>query len=124
MSDELTPLQLRSTCDPSLLGCSSSQEMTILEKIIGQERAARSLNFGLGIDTRGFNIYVAGLPGTGRTTTVRRFLEDRARTAKVPSDWCYVNNFKDPSRPQALKLPPGRAKEMQSDINHLIDGIK
>ncbi|MFN2147867.1 MAG: AAA family ATPase [Anaerolineales bacterium] len=124
MSDELTPLQLRSTCDPSLLGCSSSQEMTILEKIIGQERAARSLNFGLGIDTRGFNIYVAGLPGTGRTTTVRRFLEDRARTAKVPSDWCYVNNFKDPSRPQALKLPPGRAKEMQSDISHLIDGIK
>jgi lon-related putative ATP-dependent protease len=124
MSDELTPLQLRSTCDPSLLGCSSSQEMTILEKIIGQERAARSLNFGLGIDTRGFNIYVAGLPGTGRTTTVRRFLEDRARTAEIPSDWCYVNNFKDPSRPQALKLPPGRAKEMQSDISHLIDGIK
>jgi lon-related putative ATP-dependent protease len=124
MSDELTPRKLRSTCDPSLLGCSSSQEMTILEKIIGQERAARSLDFGLGIHTKGFNIYVAGLPGTGRTTTVRRFLEDRARTAEVPSDWCYVNNLKDPSRPQSLKLPPGRAKEMQSDINHLIDGIK
>jgi lon-related putative ATP-dependent protease len=124
MKHELTTEQLRYTCDPESLGCVSSKEISALERIIGQERAARSLEFGLGIDTAGFNIYVAGLPGTGRTTTVHRFLEDRAKAADVPSDWCYVNNFKDPSRPQALTLPPGRAKELQSDLSHLIDAIK
>jgi lon-related putative ATP-dependent protease len=123
MTNELTAEQLRYSCDPDSLGGTSSKEMNALERIIGQERAARSLEFGLGIDTQGFNIYVAGLPGTGRTTTVRRFLEERAKAAEVPSDWCYVNNFKDPARPQALRLPPGRAREFQTDLNHLIDGI-
>ena len=68
----------------------------------------RALKFGLGIKERGFNIYVAGLPGTGRTTAVERFLEDVAKGEPAPSDWCYVNNFRDSSRPNAIQLPAGR----------------
>jgi len=124
MTKELTPEQLRSACDPASLGCTSSQDVKSLERIIGQDRAARSLEFGLGIGTPGFNIYVAGSPGTGRTTTVRRFLEDRAKGAETPQDWCYVNNFKDPYRPKALALPAGRARELHSDVAHLIQAIE
>lgn len=124
MITELPVEKLRWICDPQIMGCNTSEEMKTLETIIGQERAVRSLQFGLGIKELGFNIYVAGLPGTGRTTAVERFLEDVAREKTIPHDWCYVNNFRDSYRPQALRLPPGRAKELRADMKSLVEGAR
>jgi hypothetical protein len=124
MVKELSAERLRRTCDPQMLGCATSQEMRPLETIIGQKRAVRSLQFGLGIKELGFNIYVAGVPGTGRTTAVKRFLEDVARDQPVPHDWCYVNNFRDAYRPNALRLPPGRSSELQADMRRLVEGAQ
>jgi lon-related putative ATP-dependent protease len=124
MPNEVPLEKLRGICDPQKLGCSSSQEVTALETIIGQERAVKSLNFGLGIKNSGFNIYVAGLPGTGRTTAVKGFLEEIAKDEPVPDDWCYVNNFRDPQRPHALRLPPGLATKLQTDIQNLVEMVK
>jgi lon-related putative ATP-dependent protease len=121
MVKELPADKLRIKCDPQVLACSTSEEMSVLETIIGQERAVRSLQFGLGIKELGFNIFVAGLPGSGKTTAVKRFLDEIAKEKPVPSDWCYVNNFKDPHRPKALRLPPGRATELQRDMKGLIE---
>jgi lon-related putative ATP-dependent protease len=118
---ELRPEELRKTCDPQLLGCSTSEEMYTLETIIGQERAVRALQFGLGIKNSGFNIYVAGPPGTGKTTAIEQFLEAVAKGQPVPGDWCYVNNFEDAYRPDALRLPPGRAGNLQADMKNLIE---
>src|SRR5574341_1050715 len=98
MIPELTVEKLRKKCDTQSLGCVSSAEVGPLQAIIGQERAVRALRFGLGIKDTGFNIYVTGLPGTGRTTDVKRFMEETARNAPTPPDWCYVNNFLDPYR--------------------------
>jgi lon-related putative ATP-dependent protease len=117
---ELSVEQLRQVCDPAMIECATSQEMQTLETIIGQERAVKALHFGLGIKESGFNIYVAGLPGTGRTTAVKRFLEELARNQPVPDGWCYANNFRDAYRPQALRLPPGRAGTFQADMKSLI----
>jgi lon-related putative ATP-dependent protease len=114
--------QLRRVCDPSILQYTSSGQVQALETIIGQERAVKALRFGLGIKDRGFNIYVSGLPGTGRTTAIRRFLEEVARDKPVPDGWCYVNNFRDPYRPQVLRLPPVRARELQADLKRLVSG--
>ncbi|HID86019.1 MAG TPA: ATP-dependent protease, partial [Anaerolineae bacterium] len=124
MIGELPVEKLRNVCDPMVIGCETSEEMKPLDIIIGQERAVRSLQFGLGIKELGFNIYVAGLPGTGRTTAVKRFLEEEAKDQPVPRDWCYVNNFRDPYRPKALSLPPGRAKELQTDMRGLVEGTR
>ena len=124
MVSELPVERLRRVCDPQMLLCDTSEEIGPLEIIIGQERAVRSLQFGLGIKELGFNIYVAGVPGTGRTTAVRGFLEELAKGKPVPSDLCYVNNFRDPYRPKALCLPPGRAKELQEDMRGLIQGAQ
>jgi hypothetical protein len=66
MVDELSPEKVRSICDPSLIHCKTTKELVPSNEIIGQERAIRALNFGLGIKERGFNIYVAGLPGSAR----------------------------------------------------------
>ena len=124
MLNELPVEKLRLECDPKLIRCETTEEMTILEEIVGQERAVRALKFGLDIKERGFNIYVAGLPGSGRTTAVRDFLEEMAKGKPVPSDWCYVNNFVDPFVPRAIKLPPGRGKEFQRNIKNFIDEVR
>ncbi|MBM4467523.1 MAG: ATP-dependent protease [Chloroflexi bacterium] len=124
MAQELPVDKLRRICDPQMLGCETTEEMKPLETIIGQERAVRALEFGLGIQEFGFNIYVAGQPGTGKTTAVKRFLEEVAKDKAVPPDWCYVNNFRDPYRPHALRLPPGRGREFQKEVKNLVEGAR
>ena len=124
MTQELSVDMLRRICDPQKLGCETTEEMEPLETIIGQKRAVRALDFGLGIKETGFNIYVAGPPGTGKTTAVKRFLEEVAKEKAVPSDWCYVYNFRDSYRPSALSLPAGRAKEYRADMRALVEGAK
>ena len=121
MVPELPVDKLRKVCDFRTLHWKSSAEARPLEAIIGQERAVRSLRFGLGIRELGFNIFVAGLPGTGRTTAVRKFLIEEAKDKPVPDDLCYVNNFQDSSRPKALKLPAGKARQFQKDMRSLVE---
>lgn len=118
-----TPLsvdKLRNVCDPSTLGIKCTDEMPALEGIIGQQRAVRALEFGLEIPDDGFNIYVAGVPGTGKMTAIQSFLEERAAREPVPPDWCYVNNFDDPYEPSVLKLPAGTGIVLQRDMRNLV----
>ena len=112
--------KLRKVCDPAWMGGSDSSQIGTLKTIIGQERAVKALRFGLGIKDKGFNIYVSGSPGTGRTTAIERFLEEAASKQPAPSDWCYVNNFQDSYHPRILRLPPGQAAQFQADMDRFI----
>ncbi len=120
MTSELSVEMLRKTVEPSGM-CATTEDLTPLKEVIGQKRATRALKFGLEIKQVGFNIYVSGLPGTGRKTAVKSFLEDVASTKPVPSDWCYVNNFQNPYEPKAIKLPAGEGKEFQHDIKSFVE---
>jgi lon-related putative ATP-dependent protease len=122
--NELTPTQLRRTCNPDFLKCNNTSELEPLQEIIGQERAVRALNFGLGIKDKGFNIYVSGYQGTGRTTAVQNFLEKIAKTQPTPQDWCYVNNFADEYTPKAIRLESGKAKVFQKDMKTFVEDAK
>lgn len=104
--------------------CESTKNLEPLAEIIGQDRAVRALKFGLGIKTDGFNVYVAGYPGTGRKTAVKAFVEAQAKLQPVPSDWCYVNNFCNPYEPQAIQLPPGKGKEFREDMKSFIENSR
>jgi lon-related putative ATP-dependent protease len=104
--------------------CKTTQELAPLSEIIGQERAVRALKFGLGIRDQGFNIYVAGFPGTGRKTAVKNFVEEIARVEPVPPDWCYVNNFSNQYEPKAIQLPAGKGKEFRDNVKNLIESIR
>ncbi len=121
---ELPPEKLRLECDPSFMKCETTRDLVPLKEIIGQERAVRALKFGIGIKDHGFNIYVAGLPGTGRTTAVKDFVEEIARSEPVPPDWCYVNNFSNQYEPKAIRLPAGKGKEFRDDVKSLVENAR
>jgi lon-related putative ATP-dependent protease len=124
MVNEIPAAQLHWICDPQVFKFNTSEEIVAPKTIFGQERAANSLRFGLGIKAEGFNIYVAGMPGTGRTSMVEHFLEQIAKDQPTSSDWCYVNNFMEPSRPEAVCLPTGSARQFQQDIRTLMESVK
>jgi len=119
--EELKPSELRAVCDASLLTCETTEHVVPLQTIIGQERAVKALKFGLDIREKGFNIYVAGWPGTGRTTAVRSFLEEFAKGKPLPSDWCYVNNFRNTYQPKALRFPAGSGSTFKKDVRSLVE---
>jgi Cdc6-like AAA superfamily ATPase len=120
MIPELPVDKYTCSCDPQDIGCSSSAEVDVLDTIIGQERAVRALQFGLGIKVKGFNIFASGLPGTGRTTAIESYLEEIASKEAVAVDWCYVNDFHDNYRPNALRLPAGKAGQFRADMDSLV----
>jgi lon-related putative ATP-dependent protease len=124
MSRKLSPERAGWRCPPDLVGCRCTEELPPTGEIIGQERAVKALQFGLRAKRRGFNIYVAGYPGTGRKTAILSFLEELAKRMPTPPDWCYVNNFKDPSRPRALRLPPGKGTAFKRAMEAFVEEMR
>lgn len=110
--------------DPAELGFAHTGELEPLTDIIGQDRAVEALEFGLKMNSAGFNLYVCGPPGTGKGTLVRQMVKQLAQAAPAPSDWCYVNNFQDPSRPLCLSLPAGQGASFQRAMADFIDGLR
>ena len=111
---------LRKECDPSSLNFASTAELEPLEDIIGQERAVRAMKFGLKIDTRGYNIFMSGMTGTGKTSYAVNCVKKIAKDEKVPDDWCYIYNFENPNQPKAINLPAGLGKVFKKDMEEFI----
>ncbi len=120
----LTPDRLRACCDPSLLPADSTADFEPDIGIIGQPRAARAIEFALGVRANGYNLFVAGEPGTGRNTSVQIAVDQAAAERPVPDDWCYVHNFDSPDEPRALRLPAGRGCELRRDMEALLEELK
>jgi lon-related putative ATP-dependent protease len=124
MIKELEYTQVRKTCPPDFITCEATDELEPLVEIIGQDRAVKALQFGLDIKEEGFNLYVAGMPGTGKKTAIVTYLEQRAKGMPTPSDWCYVYNFEDAQKPNALQLPAGMGQEFVSNVERFVDEAK
>ena len=114
--DKLTRL-----CDPDDLGFDTTEELAPLEGTIGQERAVSALGLALDVEAAGFNLFISGIPGTGRNTAVRSHLENAAIDRPVPPDWGYVHNFQDPSQPVAISLPSGMIRVLVHDMDDLVN---
>jgi len=121
---ELAPEELTFVCDPDQFEFKTTNDLPALQKIIGQDRAVRAIDFGVEIPNYGFNIYAMGPAGTGKTTTVRRFLDRKAAQEPVPDDWCYVHNFVDPKRPRAIQLPAGYGNRLRDDMAEFVRDLQ
>lgn len=113
--------QLSHNCDPSSLGFETTADLAPVEDVtLGQERALDSIEFGLDMETAGFNLYIAGRPGTGRNSSIMAHATRKAKSQNPPDDWCYIHNFADPYRPRALRLSPGKGPEFAADMEEFI----
>jgi lon-related putative ATP-dependent protease len=124
MARTLTPGELYKRCDPGFFDFRTTDDIPALDGIIGQQRALDAIDFGLNLQSTGFNIYVLGDSGTGKTSAIRSFISKKAELEIVPPDWCYVHNFREAGEPLAIWLEPGRGIEFQKDMRELIDHLK
>lgn len=118
----LLPSQLFTPCTIDFAAKTAAVEDVV--ELPGQERAAESIHFGIGIRRPGYNLFVLGPHGAGRTTLVTSLLQAHAATQAPPSDCCYVQNFEDASRPALLMLPAGTGIALRDDVEHLTEELR
>jgi lon-related putative ATP-dependent protease len=120
VQQRLRPEDLYKRCDPDVFSFKTTGEITEVLRTIGQEKALNALDFGLNMDSSGFNIFAIGESGTGKMTTVMARLNAKASEENAPPDWCYVYNFKDPDTSIALSFEPGKGVAFQKEMDELI----
>ena len=124
-SNELAPKDLKDVCNPSQFKFETTKEIDDTTNLIfGQARAIKALNFGLDIDIHGYNIYVEGTTGIGKTVYTKKTLVARASKEKAPSDWCYIYNFDNPNEPLAINFPAGQGKVFQNTMETFVKDIR
>ncbi|WP_420643687.1 Lon protease family protein [Candidatus Leptofilum sp.] len=119
----LTTPQLYRQCDPAQFAFATTAELENVNDIIGQTRAVEAIRFGIGIQHNGYNLYALGPNGVGKHTAVNQYLTQRAPTESTPNDWCYVNNFTQLHRPNALHLPAGQGVQFRHDMERLVEDL-
>jgi lon-related putative ATP-dependent protease len=111
-------------CDPRQFAFETTADLEDLTGVIGQARAVEAVRFGIGIAHQGYNLFALGPEGTGKYSTVRRYLERQAADQPPPSDWCYVNNFTEAYKPRALQLPAGGGSRLRRDMERLVEELR
>lgn len=119
----LPPERLRTVCDPSSLGFSSTAEIDDADVGFIHARAIGAIRLGLDIEGPGYNLFVLGDTGSGRHDIVARLLENERHRGAPPADWCYVWNFAQASQPRLLRLPCGRGAGFRSDMERFVEEL-
>lgn len=115
--------KLRWRCTPQMIGIKTTESASPATEIIGQDRALRALRVGLEMQQPGYNIFVTGGSGTGRTTTIRRLLREFESRACTLTDRCYVHNFHDPDTPKLIVLPAGQGTSFKKEMDVLVQEL-
>jgi lon-related putative ATP-dependent protease len=117
--------KLRAHVDPQTLSFESTASLEPpVEPLLGQDRASDAIKFGMGIKENNYHIFIAGPSKAGLTYAARTYLEEQAKKEPTPPDWCYVYNFKEPDKPQSLRISPGQGKELKKDMQEFIGALQ
>ena len=123
--NELTPKDLKDICNPNLFKFETTKELVDTSDLIyGQERGIKALEFGTDIDIKGYNLYLEGPSGVGKTMYTKKFLEKKAQKEKVPNDWVYIYNFENPNEPVAVSFPAGQGKVFKSTMETFVKDVR
>ena len=122
--NELSYKDLKKYCNPNTFKFDTTDELDGIDSIYGQDRGIKALEFGLSIDSKGYNIYIEGPSGVGKTMYTKKYVNKIASKKKIPDDWCYIYNFDVPNEPIAVSLPAGKGKEFKKDMDSFITDIK
>ena len=121
---EINYKQLKMTCDPDIFKFDTTEHLEHITTGIGQDRGIKALEFGVNVDIKGYNLYIEGPNGVGKTMYTKNYLRKIAKKKKVPQDWCYIYNFNNPNEPIAVSLPAGQGKEFKEDMEEFTKEIK
>ena len=122
--NELSYKQLKNYCNPNIFKFDTTDELDDSDLIYGQDRGIKALEFGLSVDSKGYNLYLEGPSGVGKTMYTKKYVSTIAASKKVPDDWCYIYNFDNPNEPIAVSLKAGQGKEFKNDMDFFIKDIK
>ena len=122
--NELTYKDLKVTCNPDIFDFETTEELEPITTGIGQDRGIKALEFGIQVDVKGYNLYLEGPSGVGKTMYTKNYLDSIATKKKTPPDWCYIYNFDNPNEPVAVSLPAGQGKEFKESMDGFIKEIK
>ncbi len=122
--NELDYKNLKMTCNPNIFAFDTTEELEPIQEGIGQDRGIKALEFGLQVDVKGYNLYLEGPSGVGKTMCTKNYLQKIAAKKKVPFDWCYIYNFDNPNEPIAVSLPAGQGKEFKDSMDGFIKEIR
>lgn len=123
--NELSAKDLKDVCNPNLFKFETTKELVDTSDLIyGQERAVKALEFGTDIDIKGYNIYLEGPAGVGKTMYTKKFLSQKAAKEKAPNDWVYIYNFENPNEPVAVSFPAGQGKVFQSTMEGFVKDVR
>ena len=122
--NELNYKQLKMTYDPENFKFETTENLEPITTGIGQDRGIKALEFGVNVDIKGYNLYIEGPNGVGKTMYTKNYLRKIAKKKKVPQDWCYIYNFNNPNEPIAVSLPAGQGKEFKEDMEDFTKEIK
>mgnify|MGYP001851173364 FL=1 len=122
--NELSYKDLKLSFNPKIFNFETTEELEPLYTGIGQDRGIKALEFGLQVDVKGYNLYLEGPSGVGKTLYTKNYLTKIAAKKKTPSDWCYIYNFDNPNEPIAVELPAGQGKEFKEAMDGFIKEIK
>ena len=122
--NELNYKDLKMTCNPNTFSFDTTADLDSIQDGIGQDRGIKALEFGLQVDVKGYNLYIEGPSGVGKTLYTKNYLNKLAIKKKVPSDWCYIYNFQNPNEPIAVELPAGQGKEFKEAMDGFIKEIR
>ena len=121
---ELNYKKLKMICDPKIFKFETTENLKPITAGIGQDRGIKALEFGINVEAKGYNIYIEGPSGVGKTMYTKNYLNKIAPKKKVPHDWCYIYNFENPNEPIAVSLPAGQGKEFKESMDGFIKEIK
>ena len=123
-NNELSYKNLKRYCNAEKLPFETTEELEPISTGIGQERGIKALEFGLNVDVKGYNLYLEGPSGVGKTMYTKKYLETISKKKKTPTDWCYIYNFSNPNEPIAVSLPAGQGKEFKETMDQFIKDIR
>ena len=122
--NELSYKDLKMTCNTSIFDFETTEELEPIQSGIGQDRGIKALEFGLQVNVKGYNLYLEGPSGVGKTMYTKNYLDKIASKQRPPHDWCYIYNFDNPNEPIAVDLPAGQGKEFKEAMEGFIKEIK
>jgi len=123
-TNELNFNELKRTCNYDNFNFESTDGIEEIDEIIGQGQALSALKLGVEIQSPGYNIFITGLSGTGKFSTVKQTLKNIQPKCKNLKDYAYVFNFENTDQPTLLEFAGGEAKVFKKDMQKAITNLR